>query len=182
MTEQEAIVLFKCLADKSRLMILKSLMQEDLYVELLAERLDLTAATVSFHLKKLADAGLVDSYRSQYYTMYTLRQEQLDLSILDLLREESDEAELQAQREAQYRQKVLDSFLEYGRLKSIPTQRKKRRIILEELVKELKPGRRYSEPEINQILLRYHDDFCTLRREMIAEKLLDRDHGQYWKI
>ena len=95
------------------------------YVEnyaLLAERLDLTAATVSFHLKKLADAGLVDSYRSQYYTMYMLRQERLNLSILELLREESDEAELQAQREAQYRQKVLDSFLEYGRLKSIPTQ------------------------------------------------------------
>jgi len=182
MTEQEAIVLFKCLADKSRLMILKSLMQEDLYVELLAERLDLTAATVSFHLKKLADAGLVDSYRSQYYTMYTLRQERLDLSILDLLREESDEAELQAQREAQYRQKVLDSFLEYGRLKSIPTQRKKRRIILDELVRELESGRRYAEQEINQILLRYHDDFCTLRREMIAEKLLDRENGEYWRI
>ena len=182
MNEQEAVTLFNCLADKSRLLILKSLTQEDLYVELLAERLGLTAATVSFHLKKLADAGLVESYRSQYYVMYTLCQERLDISVLDLLREEPDEAELQAQREAQYRQKVLDSFLEYGRLKSIPTQRKKRRIILEELIKELEPGRRYSEQEINRILLRYHDDFCTLRREMIAEKLLDRASGEYWKI
>ena len=57
MTETEAIRLFKCLSDKSRLQILKSLAQEDMYVERLAERLGLTPPTVSFHLKKLADAG-----------------------------------------------------------------------------------------------------------------------------
>ena len=55
MTEQEAISLFKCLADKSRMQILKSLMEEDMYVERLAERLSLTPATISFHLKKLEE-------------------------------------------------------------------------------------------------------------------------------
>ena len=133
MKEQEAIALFKCLADKSRLQILKSLNREDMYVELLAQRLGLTAATVSFHLKKLADAGMVSSYKNQYYTMYTLNKELFDISLRDILQEESDEADLQAQREAQYRQKVLDAFLEYGRLKTIPAQRKKKRIILEEI-------------------------------------------------
>ena len=39
MQEEEAVRLFKCLADKSRLQILKSLMREDMYVERLAERL-----------------------------------------------------------------------------------------------------------------------------------------------
>lgn len=57
MTEAQAIGLFKCLSDKSRLQILKSLAVEDMYVERLAERLDLTPSTISFHLKKLADAG-----------------------------------------------------------------------------------------------------------------------------
>ena len=57
MTEQQAIQLFKCLSDPSRLQILKSLMQEDMYVERLAERLNLTAATISFHLRKLEAAG-----------------------------------------------------------------------------------------------------------------------------
>lgn len=51
MTEAEAIRLFKCLSDKSRLQILKSLAIEDMYVERLAERLGITAPTVSFHLK-----------------------------------------------------------------------------------------------------------------------------------
>ena len=32
MTESEALALFKCLADKSRLQILKSLAMEDMYV------------------------------------------------------------------------------------------------------------------------------------------------------
>ena len=57
MTETQALQLFKCLADKSRLQILKSLAREDLYVERLSERLGLSASTVSFHLKKLTEAG-----------------------------------------------------------------------------------------------------------------------------
>lgn len=77
MTENEAIKLFKCLADKSRIQILKSLMQEDMYVERLAERLDLTAPTISFHLKKLEDAGAVESRKEQYYTMYSLKKKYL---------------------------------------------------------------------------------------------------------
>lgn len=182
MTEQEAIALFKCLADKSRLQILKSLAREDQYVELLAQRLGLTPATVSFHMKKLADAGAVNSYKNQYYTMYTLREELFSVSLLDLLREKSEEADLQAQREEQYRQRVLDSFLEYGRLKTIPAQRKKKRIILEEIGKCFEPGRIYSEQEVNEIILRFHDDFCTLRRDMISEKLLDRDQKGYWVV
>ena len=53
MSEADAIKLFKCLSDKSRLQILKSLIKEEMYVERLAERLGLTPATISFHLKKL---------------------------------------------------------------------------------------------------------------------------------
>ena len=135
MTENEALALFKCLADKSRLQILKSLSREDMYVERLAERLGLTAPTVSFHLKKLSDVGAVRSYKTQYYTMYALQEETLRPSMLSLIQADSSEAALQAQRDEAYRQKVLSSFLVYGKLKSIPTQKKKERIVLEELVK-----------------------------------------------
>ena len=141
MNETEALQLFKCLSDKSRLQILKSLAIEDMYVERLAERLGLTPPTISFHLKKLVEAGAVTFYKSQYYTMYTLRREVFETTILDILREQSDEAALQAQRDAAYRQKVLDNFFAYGKLKSIPAQRKKERIILEEIVKVLSRDR-----------------------------------------
>ena len=181
MTETQALMLFKCLSDRSRLQILKSLALEDMYVERLAERLGLTPPTISFHLKKLADAGAVKSYKTQYYTMYALEKSVFMTSILDLIQEKSDEAELQKQRDEAYRKKVIDTFFEYGKLKSIPMQKKKERIILEEIVKSFEPGRCYTEREVNIILADFHDDFCTLRRDMIGEKLLARDHQIYWR-
>ena len=179
MTEAQALALFKCLADRSRLQILKSLAQEDMYVERLAERLGLTPPTISFHLKKLADAGAVSSYKTQYYTMYTLEKSLFMTSILDLIQEESDEAELQRQRDEAYRQKVLNSFFVYGKLTSIPTQKKKELIVLEEIVKVFEPGRDYTEREVNILLADFHDDFCTLRRDMIGEGLMQREHQVY---
>lgn len=182
MTESETLALFKCLADKSRLQILKSLAMEDMYVERLAERLNLTAPTISFHLKKLTDVGAVRSYKTQYYTMYALCGEVFRPSIMELIQEKSDEADLQAQRDEAYRQKVLSSFMQYGKLKSIPAQKKKERIILEELLKAFEPGRIYTEREVNIILADYHDDFCTLRRDMIGEHLMERDKNGYWRV
>ena len=182
MTETQALTLFKCLADKSRLQILKSLTLEDMYVERLAERLGLTPPTISFHLKKLSEAGAVKSYKTQYYTMYALEKNVFMTSILDLIQEKSDDADLQQQRDDAYRRKVLDTFFEYGKLKSIPTQKKKERIVLEEMVKAFEAGRQYTEREVNIILADFHDDFCTLRRDMIGEKLLARDHQIYWRI
>ncbi len=182
MTESDAIRLFKCLSDKSRLQILKSLAIEDMYVERLSERLGVTAATISFHLKKLAEAGAVTSYKSQYYMMYSLNKEIFQMPILDILTERSDEAEIQQQRDQEYRQRVIDSFFEYGKLKSIPVQRKKERIILEEIVRHFEYDRVYSEREVNIIIADFHDDFCTLRRDMISEKLMDRDRNGYWRV
>ena len=182
MTETEAISLFKCLADKSRLQILKSLAIEDMYVERLAERLGISAPTVSFHLKKLADAGAVTSYKSQYYMMYSLNKAVFETSMLEIIREKSDEAEVQARRDAEYRQKVIDAFFEYGKLKSIPSQRKKERIVLEVIADAFEYDRIYTEREVNIIIADFFDDFCTIRRDMISENLLDRDSGKYWRV
>ena len=182
MTESEAISLFKCLSDKSRLQILKSLAMEDMYVERLAERLGISAPTVSFHLKKLADAGAVTSYKSQYYMMYSLNKEIFEVSILKILQEESDEAEAQARRDAECRQKVINAFFEYGKLKAIPAQRKKERIVLEVIAGAFEYDRIYSEREVNILIADFHDDFCTIRRDMIAENLLDRDSRGYWRV
>ena len=135
MVEADAIKLFKCLADKSRLQILKSLSKEDMYVERLAKRLNLTPATISFHLKKLVDAKAVTSYKDQYYTMYSLREDVFLTRIIDIIQEESDEAVQQQEREDSYRKKVIAAFFEYGKLKSIPAQRKKELICLEEIAK-----------------------------------------------
>ena len=179
MSEEQVLLLFKCLADRSRLRIVQSLLREDMYVELLSQRLGLTPATISFHLKKLEEAGLVTSRPEQYYTMYALRRERLTLPLLELIAAADDAVPEQERREAAYRKKVLETFFEYGRLKAIPAQRKQERTCLEEIAKALEPGRVSAEPELNQVLLGFHEDYCTLRRDMISEGLLQRENGQY---
>ena len=179
MTEADAIKLFKCLADKSRLQILKSLAVEDMYVERLAERLGLTPATISFHLKKLEDVKAVKSYKEQYYTMYSLCLDVFNMNIIDIIKEESEVIDEQKEREDAYREKVIKTFFEYGKLKSIPAQRKKQRICVEEISKAFTAGKEYDEKEVNEIIMQYHEDFCTIRRDMISEQIMEREGSTY---
>jgi len=80
------------------------------------------------------------------------------------------------------RAKVERSFFKDGRLVEIPAQRKKRTYILERLLQEFEMNRVYTEAEINDILRRFHDDVCTLRREFIMEKIMVRAKGLYRRV
>ena len=35
---------------------------------------------------------------------------------------------------------------------------------------------------MNLIIADFHDDFCTIRRDMVSERLLGRESGVYWRI
>ena len=178
----DPVSLFKALADKSRILIVNSLIEKDMYVEALSESLGLSASTVSFHLKKLEQAGLVFSRKEQYYTVYSINRETLDKRILDFIKVEDVEKEAQDQRLTDYRNKVIGAFMEYGKLKSIPVQRKKRRIILEVLAGEFEIGKKYTEREVNDVLRKFHEDFAFIRREFIAEELFRRENGIYERL
>ena len=180
MTTPERVALFKCLADKSRLEILESLSAAPMYVEQLSKRLGITAPTVSFHLKKLEASGLVEAKKEQYYTVYSLREALLNQTMMNVVL--SGSRALLDEREEAYRQGVIKSFLKYGKLQTIPVQRKKKLIILEELVKSFEKGRTYTEKEVNLILADFNDDFCTLRREMIVNQLMTREKNIYTRI
>jgi hypothetical protein len=77
--------------------------------------------------------------------------------------------------------RVLRAFLRDGRLVSMPVQRSKRRIVLEHVVQAFEPGRHYSETQVNLLLGRVHADTAMLRRWLVDEGFLDRDHGWYWR-
>jgi excisionase family DNA binding protein len=70
-------------------------------------------------------------------------------------------------------------FDESGRLKSLPTQRAKRRAVLERIAGQFDPGRSYKEPEVNNLLRNIFDDVAYLRRELVAENLFTRTAGVY---
>jgi excisionase family DNA binding protein len=75
--------------------------------------------------------------------------------------------------------KVVGAFLEDGKLKTIPATRSKRLVVLRHLASLLDPRRVYAESEINDFLGRFHSDICTLRRELIINKLMVRQRGKY---
>jgi len=81
-----------------------------------------------------------------------------------------------------YDRKIMRDFLVDGRLKVVPSQRKKRDVILRYLVTFFEPGRRYAEREVNEILGRVHEDYATLRRELVDTGRLERDHDVYWRV
>ncbi|WP_200804886.1 DUF2087 domain-containing protein [Anaerosalibacter sp. Marseille-P3206] len=174
-----AIEIFKCLSDNSRLKIINSLMIEPMYVELLAERLKLSTSTISFHLKKLLDANIVSCRKEQYYTVYSLNEEMLSMNLKDLITDNRKEEEILNQREEKYREKVLNSFFKYDKLIEIPVQKKKRQIILEKIVESFEKDREYTEKEVNLIIADFHDDFCTIRRDLIGFDLMERNNGIY---
>lgn len=180
--ERDNVKIFKCLADKTRLLIINNLKKEPMYVELLSERLGLAPSTISFHLKKLEEIGLVHSAKEQYYVMYHLDNKMLSLSLDSLINQTENEKDLQTFREEQYRQKVIDSFFEYGKLKSIPVQQKKRNIVLREIAKVFEPGKRYTEKEVNIAIADFNDDFCTIRRELVDSRIMKRENNIYWLV
>jgi hypothetical protein len=77
------------------------------------------------------------------------------------------------------RDAVLRSFVRDGRLTHFPTVPAKFRIVLEHLVGSFDPDRTYAEPEVNEILGRWHDDYATLRRRLVDTGLLRRADGRY---
>jgi len=182
MRTEQAIRVLKALADRSRLRIVNSLMQAPRYGEELSKRLDLAVSTVSFHLKKLEEAGLVQHRKEQYYVVYRLQEELFDQPFRRIVTIEEKEREIEDQRMEAYRRKVIRTFFRYGKLTKIPVQRKKRRIILEEIARCFEAGVRYPERQVNLIIADFHDDFCTIRREMICEKIMDRADGVYWLL
>ena len=76
---------------------------------------------------------------------------------------------------------VLRTFFRNGRLTELPAKRSKRRIVLERIAIEFEPGRHYDEDEVNVTVGRFFPDHATLRRALVDEGFLDRDHGTYWR-
>ena len=66
-----------------------------------------------------------------------------------------------------------------GRLAKIPAKRKTKAATLLEVLTRFEPGRVYTEPEVNKVLLTVHEDFAYLRRELVNHRYLERAAGRY---
>ncbi|MBK6770389.1 MAG: metalloregulator ArsR/SmtB family transcription factor [Ardenticatenales bacterium] len=173
--------LFKALGHPTRLLLVNLIAAAPRHTEELADIVALSPGTVSHHIGLLVKAGLLTSRRDQYYRVYSLVGEAMDRRLGELVRLSQPGFGAGATQDA-WRQRVLDTFFVRGRLTHIPAQRKKRRVVLDRLVEDFEPDRDYPEAEVNRVLVDAHDDVATLRRELVAERLLVRAGGVYRRV
>jgi len=174
---------FKALADANRLKIIGLLARQPLSVEELADILELSPSTVSHHLSQLSKAGLVRARAESYYNVYRLETDGFDQVAQRLFHRETLASFADSIDADAYDRKVLANFINAkGRVRTFPAQRKKFEVILRYILRDFKPGVRYSEKQVNEILGQYHADTATLRRELIGYGWLKReaDGGEYW--
>ncbi len=176
----ELLDFFKALADQSRLKIVGVLAQRTASVGELAELLELKEPTVSHHLRKLREAGLVSATQDGTTRRYRLQTSELESMSRRLLAADQIERSAPVDVDA-YDRKVLAAFVDGETLVSIPAQRKKRDVVLRWLLERFEPGERIPETEVNERIQRSHWDSAWLRREMVMAGLLERDRGIYWR-
>ncbi len=165
--------LFKALADPARLRILGLLAERPHAGHELAARLELTPPTISHHMRRLVDAGLVAVTAQAQTRIYTLQPEELRGMSKELQSRSNaggDELEENA---------VLRAFFDGPRLKQIPASRKKRVVVLRFLLERFDRESAYSEREVNDLLRPTHEDVATLRRELVDYGFMIRKDGIY---
>jgi biotin operon repressor len=182
---EELVTFFKALADANRLKIVGLLAEKAYSVEELAALLKLKPPTISHHLAKLVEAGLVKSRAESYYSMYQLDQSVLESKARSMFsQQELSTVAAEVDADAYDNKVIKDYSRRDGSLKTLPSQRKKLEAILRYVVKVFDMEKRYSEKQVNEILARYHADTATLRRELVGFGLMQREGGggEYWRV
>lgn len=182
---EELVSFFKALADPSRLKIVGLLARQPYSVEELAALVGLKPSTVSHHLSKLAEVGLVHARTDSYYNVYQLNKDALDEKARSIFTNDDLNASIADVDLSAYDQKVMADYTRKdGSLKTIPAQKKKLEAVLRYVVEGFEKGKRYSEKRVNEILKGYHEDTATLRRELVGFKLMQREGGggEYWRV
>jgi hypothetical protein len=177
----------KALSDASRLRIVGLLAEgRSMSVEHLAAALGLTPGTVVHHLKRLKDAGLVESRARPPYMDYSLRLDrlaQIGGELHRIARDQSgdvDRDEALPDWAGPAEARVLRAFFDGETLLSIPAQHSKRLVVLRALADTVfERKRKYPEKEVNQRLAVRHPDAASLRRYLVDEGFMSRKQSVY---
>lgn len=172
----------KVLADESRMKLMGLLAQGEHSVKELAKALALKEPTVSHHLAKLYDQGIVTMRAEGTTHFYSLNRKVLQRFKRDLFSVQQVQSVVKSVEGDTFERKVMSTYVEGSRLLQIPTMRKKRDVILRWLAQDFEEGVEYSHREVNAIIKKHHPDSATLRRELIGSRLMARERDTYWRI
>jgi DNA-binding transcriptional ArsR family regulator len=185
--DPDLLAALKALSDASRLRIVGLLADgRRMSVADLAAALSLTPGTVVHHLKRLAEADLVESRPRPPFMDYSLklgRLAQIGGALDALAREQAGTPHAIAGAPAwatAEQAKVLRAFVDGERLSGIPAQHVKRLVILRHLAETaFEPDVEYPEKDLNMRLALRHADVASLRRYLVDEGFMTRERGIY---
>jgi hypothetical protein len=169
---------FRAFCNAERLKIGGLLAIEAMTPTQVAERLGIRPKEAMDHLNLLAHFG----YLKNQANTYSLDSEVLTALSRQVLQGSRPHSKAEDFEGEEFDRKVLKDFISPdGKLIAIPSQNKKRMVILRYLLKPFEAGARYPEKQVNDLLRPYFADTASLRRYMVDEGLLKRENAIYWR-
>jgi hypothetical protein len=171
----------KALGDLTRVRIIALLQQGPLHGQAIAGKLGLKAPTITHHMAKLREVGLIKERRDKNTIYFSLNTKIFDMSAKAILTVGTGgNSNMEMSVTDDERAAIINNFFtKDGKLKTFPAQRKKKLVVLAHMVKALEFGKVYQEKEINEYLKQFHEDYATLRRELIMCQYMYRENNQY---
>ncbi|HDX9578734.1 TPA: metalloregulator ArsR/SmtB family transcription factor [Bacillus pseudomycoides] len=171
----------KALGDLTRVRIIALLKQGHLSGQEIAGKLGLKPPTITHHMTKLREVGLIKERRDKNTIYFSLNTKILEMSATAIFTVGTGgDSNMEMSVTEKERAAIINNFFtKDGKLKTYPAQRKKKLVVLTHMVKGLEFGKIYLEKEINEYLKQFHEDYATLRRELIMCQYMYRENNQY---
>ena len=175
MTESEptSLDLLRAVLDPVRLAVLGSAIGEPVSLSAIEKRTGATRREVAEAIGALRSAGFLDAEGRAVPEV--LRQIAMDLPT------DRTEPESIVGPWTPAEAEVLARFFDGDRLRSIPSNISKRRLVLERIAQDFEPGVRYHERDVNFRIQLVFSDYAAIRRYLIDEGFMDRADGSYWR-
>lgn len=172
----------KAVGDPTRIRIISLLKKGPLHGQAIANKLGLSPPTITHHIKKLRDVGIIQQRRDKNTIYFELDLKRLTFHAEAILKIgiEDEQTSLEMSVSDSDKLKIVRNFITPdGKLIQLPSQRKKKMVILAFMIRGLEHGKRYKEQEMNDFIKRYFDDFATIRREWIMGHFMYREKNIY---
>jgi DNA-binding HxlR family transcriptional regulator len=175
----ELVALFKALADPTRLRLAALIVDRSRCGQDLASELGISTGTVSHHLRVLRDAGLVRETRQPPFSFFELDLAALQQALKSVSNKKAVREIAGDEQRTSEERKVLRTFFDGPRLVAMPAPRKKKQMVLEEILRRIPRRKEYEERELSRYIETIFEDYCTVRREWIMGRYMVRENGTY---
>lgn len=190
---KQLLYMLKALAEEKRITLLRLMHQQEYSVGDLAQLVELSEPTVSHHLTRLREVGLINLRTAGTQRFYRVNEsgltrfkrlaDEIEQMPLTTQPAESDESWIDKLDWPEEDRKVLRGLTHGGKLLHIPNKHKKWLVILRWLATLFQADMLYTEKDVNDILKSvFEEDYVALRRGLVDMGYLRRERGggKYW--